>query len=263
MTAITLKDLTEAKLDGAGVFDQLMVAAKAHLDAEQKKGTIKGPEYSQVYIGQVQAILQTSVQFLFNQQKIGLEAQLLEQQIELAKVQVAQANAQIALIEAQTAASKADKALNEAQEAKVRAETLNVPKQGAILDVQKDNEVLQGKVLVAQECKLKAEFDLTQQSTLKAGAETDLLVQKVATEKAQILGLGVDDNSVVGRQKALYKAQTDGFTRDAEQKAAKIMIDSWNVRRTTDDGTVADTVNKLNDANIGRAVDKLLGGVGA
>ena len=68
---------------------------------------------------------------------------------------------------------------------------------------------------------------------------------------------------MVGKQKALYTAQTTGFTRDAEQKAAKLMVDSWNVRRTTDDGTVADGVNNLNDAAVGRAVIKLLNGVGA
>ena len=41
------------------------------------------------------------------------------------------------------------------------------------------------------------------------------------------------------------------------------MADTWNVRRTTDDGTVADTTNMLNDATIGRAINKMLSGVGA
>jgi hypothetical protein len=70
-------------------------------------------------------------------------------------------------------------------------------------------------------------------------------------------------DSVVGRQKALYQAQTDGFTRDAEQKAAKLLVDTWSVRRTTDEGTVADGTNMLNDATVGRAITKLLDGVGA
>jgi hypothetical protein len=41
------------------------------------------------------------------------------------------------------------------------------------------------------------------------------------------------------------------------------MVDTWNVRRTTDEGTVADSVNNLNDAAVGRAVNKLLAGVNA
>ena len=75
--------------------------------------------------------------------------------------------------------------------------------------------------------------------------------------------MGVDENSVVGRQKLLYKAQTDGFSRDAEQKAAKLLVDSWSTRRATDEGTVADATNMLNDATVGRSVKKLLAGVGA
>ena len=50
----------------------------------------------------------------------------------------------------------------------------------------------------------------------------------------------------------------------AEQKAAKVMVDTWNVRRTTDpDSAAADSTNNLNDAAVGRAVTKLLSGVGA
>ena len=50
---------------------------------------------------------------------------------------------------------------------------------------------------------------------------------------------------------------------DAEQKAAKLMVDSWNVRRTTDEGTVADGTNRLSDYYVGNAVAKLLAGIGA
>jgi hypothetical protein len=136
-------------------------------------------------------------------------------------------------------------------------------KQIALVEQQRLNAVTENTVLVAQECKLRAEYDLTMATILKVNQETALLSQKAATERAQIQNLGVDEDSVLGRQKALYVAQTNGFTRDAEQKAAKVMIDTWNVRRTTDEGTVADGTNMLNDAAVGRAVTKLLTGVGA
>lgn len=132
-----------------------------------------------------------------------------------------------------------------------------------LLTQQVANAVLEGTVLTAQECKLRAEFDFTQAQTLKSEQELALLAQKTATERAQTTALGVDDNSVIGKQKALYQAQTNGFTRDAEQKVAKLLADTWSVRRTTDEGTVADGTNLLNDATIGRAITKLLDGVGA
>lgn len=214
MTAITNADLTTKTVGGTGVFDVLMSAAAAHLEAEFAKNRIKGTEYSEVYLGAMTQVLQTATQFLLTKQKADLEAQLLVKQI-------------------------------------------------ALVEQQRINAVTENTVLVAQECKLRAEYDLTMANILKANQETALLAQKTASERAQILSLGVDDDSVLGRQKALYQAQTDGFKRDAEQKAAKVMIDTWNVRRTTDEGTVADGTNMLNDATVGRAVTKLLSGVGA
>jgi len=136
-------------------------------------------------------------------------------------------------------------------------------KQIALVEQQRLNAVTENTVLVAQECKLRAEYDLTMANILRVNEEIALLTQKTASERAQTLSLGVDADSILGRQKALYVAQTDGFKRDAEQKAAKVMVDSWNVRRTTDEGTVADGTNMLNDQAVGRAVTKLLSGVGA
>lgn len=135
--------------------------------------------------------------------------------------------------------------------------------EGQLLNQQVLNAVTEGLVLTAQKCKLDAEFDVLMATKLKVDQETMLLQWKVQTEKAQTLAAGVDVDSVVGKQKALYGAQTTGFQRDAEQKVAKLMVDTWNVRRTTDEATVADGINLLNDAAVGRAVSKALAGVGA
>ena len=233
--SIAVTDLTQATLDGTGIFDVLMRANKAHLESEFNKGRIKGPEYSTVYLGSLTQVMQTALQLLLTKDKTSLENQLIEKQIELA----------------------------DAQTREVEARILQVQKQTELIEQQRLNAVTENTVLVAQECKLRAEYDLTMGSVLKTAQETSLLSQKIATERAQITAMGVDEDSVVGRQKALYQAQTAGFTRDAEQKAAKLLVDSWNVRRTTDEGTVADSVNMLNDATVGRAVNKLLTGVGA
>jgi hypothetical protein len=232
---IDIASLTSATLDGTGVFDVLMRANKAHLESEFAKNRIKGPEYSTVYLGSLAQVMQAALQFVLSQEKANLEATLLQQQILLAQAEVQKATATLAQIQAQT----------------------------ALINQQLANAVVEETVLVAQECKLRGEFDLIVSNTLKSTQETALLSQKTATERAQVLALGVDENSVVGKQKLLYQAQTDGFKRDAEQKAAKLMIDTWNVRRTTDEATVADSVNSLNDVAVGRAVNKLLNGVQA
>lgn len=255
-TEIPVSLLTEASLTGTGVFDVLMKATKAHLDEEYTKNRIRGTEYSQVYLGSLTQILQTATQFLLENRKAALEAELLQAQIDLAVVQKNKALAELALVEAQTAHTV--------------QETANLVTAELIARVQRDlvsqqvtNAITENDNMIKQGCKLQAEYDVLMEQKLKTIAEAALLAQKNMTEKAQTVALGVDDNSVIGKQKKLYEAQTQGFSRDAEQKAAKLLIDSWNVRRTTDEGTVADATNMLNDATVGRAVSKMLQGVGA
>ena len=209
MAEINVSDLTagEGSPTGTGVFDELMKATEAHIESEYKKGRIKGTDYATVYLGGLQAVMDRSLQFLLQQQRTNLEAQLLEQQI------------------------------------------LNAEKEGKVLDGQK--------------CKLDAEFDLIQEQILKTVAETALLNQKKVTEKAQTDGSGIGPDSVVGKQNALYDAQRDGYRRDAEQKAAKLLVDSWNVRKTMDDTTPVDDINKLGDTYIGASIQKLLDGINA
>lgn len=242
MADITTLDLTTGAVDGSGVFDLLMKATKAHLDQEFEANRIRGNDYATVYLGSVQAVMQTATQFLLEKDRAARQAELLQAQIdsELLNQQLTQAN--IAQTEAQTG-------LITQQTANAEAEGLNIPKQGLVLDGQK--------------CKLDAEFDVLLEQKLKTVAETALLNQRKVTEQAQTVGAGVDEDSVIGRQKALHKAQADGFLRDAEQKAAKIMLDTWNVRRTTDEATQANTDNRLTDVHIGQVIDKLMAGVNA
>ena len=228
MAEVSVTDLTSGLVDGPGVFDKLVQAFSAHLDQEYVKGRIKGTEYSQVYLGGMQHAMDTALKLLLQQQRVDLEAQLLTVQVE------------------------------------------NAGKEGVILDDQHtkigqeiaaEKPALEALVLTATECKLKGEFDVLEQQVLKIIAETAVLTQKKVTESAQTNSVGVDVDSVVGRQKALYQAQSDGYLRDAEQKTAKILVDTWNVRRTTDGGTIADSTNRLDDSTIGQAINQLLTGI--
>ena len=105
----------------------------------------------------------------------------------------------------------------------------------------------------------------------KLNAEIGLLRQKTVSELANTCntlptGLGFNNTTVIqgssDRQNKLYEAQTDGFARDAEQKMTKIMVDTWAVRRTTDNDTIASASNGLADANIKTVLDKALLGIG-
>lgn len=233
LSNIPVDKLTEAKLTGNGVFDVLMRATKAHLDAEFKENRIKGAEYSQVYLGSLTAVLESSLRFLLDKDKAFYEIALVEAQVRLA-------DAQIRLVEKQIEKEDQEAALRAAQVAKINREI-------ETMDI--SDNLLTAQVLLAQAQKISTD------------AQSALVIQKTNTEKAQTKAAGVDVDSVVGKQKSLYQSQIDGFARDAEQKAARLMTDTWNARRMTDEGTVADGTNKLNDAAIGAAITKLLAGV--
>lgn len=270
ITEPVISDLTQATMNGTGVFDVLMRANKAHLESEFAKNRIKGSEYATVYLGSLESVMTAALTFLLQKQKTALEAQLIEQQIILAGVEVIKANAAVLQIEAQTALAQQQRLNTIAELAIIQANALKVPAEVALLTAQRNkvvqdtaNAVVENTVLLAQKLKLDAEIVLISKSGTKSDQETALLAQKVATERAQISASGVEDNSVIGKQKTLYAAQTTGFSRDAEQKAAKVMVDSWAVRRSTDEDTQADGSNMLDNGNIGRAVGKMLAGIGS
>lgn len=277
MQEIELKGLTEATVAGTGVFDVLMRAARSHLDEEFTRNRIKGPEYANVYLGSIEPVLVQSVEFLLNKDKAKNESDLIAAQIR-------ETEAKVLLIEAQTELAKQQKlnAENEwlllaEQKAKMTAETALIYQQKdnleatlpqilvqtALITQQRLNAITEELIMHKQMCKLDAEYDLIMGQINKTVTESGLLAQKIQTEKAQTTGAGTTEDSVIGKQKNLYQAQADGFKRNAEQSAAKLMIDSWNTRRITDEGTVADSLNQLNDANVGRTVSKLMSGIGA
>lgn len=209
--------------------------------------------------------------------QLAVQTKLIDQQVEESKAKVA--NLAVEKLKSEAEVRVLDQqVLNSQQQVLLTKNQVRLTDQQVLASVQETylteqkvrltaqqvlNSVVENTVLVAQECKIRAEYDLTLKTVTKTQQEIDLLAQKTATEKAQTTGGGVDPASVLGRQMALYGAQADGFLRDAEQKGTKILVDTWNVRRTTDDGTVADAVNKLYDTSIGRAVDKMLAGMKA
>jgi len=196
-------------------------------------------------------------------------AQVVEQTALIAEQRL-KVSDEIEAINAQTALTQSQTTVSDKQALKLAADTLLTTSQKAVSDQQtlkltQDtiNAVSENTVLIAQQCKLTAEFDLISEQVNKTTAEKELLAQKTVTETAQTNAVGTSTDSVLGKQKALYTAQTASFARNDEQKTAKLLIDSWNARRLTDDATLADSVNGLLDANVGRAVTKLLTGIDA
>jgi len=245
MTDITVATITDGIIGGSGVFDKLMEATNSHILREFESNRITATDYATVYLGAIQSALSTSLQFVLQEQQSEAQADLLKQQ-------------KLNLID--------DLITNEKQRDNIVAKTnisdaelLNVPKQGAILTSQNNNLIAERNVINVQDDKILAEIatmfkqrTLLDKNILKAQSEIDLLNKKISTENGQTADI---NGGVIGAQIALYKKQKDGFDRDSEQKAAKIMADIYSVQRSTDEAAALPL--GLTGAKITTAVDKM------
>jgi len=192
----------------------------ANIQEEYVKNRIRGPEYSQVYLGGMQSAMQQAIIFLLGRQKADKEAELIASKIITEGKVRDKIDAEIALINKQI--EKMEFEIQE-MEARVWVTKAQVSSDTSITspptDIQKAGGVLGEQILKLQ-------------------AEVNLLAQKKVTELAQTNADAayVKSNSVVGKEILLRQRQADGFYRDAEQKLAKIAGDSYNVQFSTLDG---------------------------
>jgi hypothetical protein len=271
MTAIYITEVTAGSLEGTGAFDKIMSAMQIRLEEEFSQGRITGDDYANVYLGAMTASMQQAVAFVLGKQTADSQAELTKAQALEVNAQTALVTQQkVNLVSENTNIGKqglqldAQVALVGQQRTNLAAEVANIAIQGSLLTAQKDQSTAQAILIGQQKANLLSENanigkqgsqidaqaalanrqvanlltengNITLQGTLltaqsnQANAQTALLGKKGLTEDAQL--------GVIAKQNLLYQAQTDGFARDAEQKLVKIIVDTWNVRRTTDSAT--------------------------
>lgn len=289
---VSIKDLTGGEVLGAGLYDELMRTTKDHLTEEFKEGRIVGADYGVVYLGSMQANLSTASQFLLQYELTNKQLELTDAQIiqlgkqnellELQKAQLLIANAtaqynldfiqpeqyaqlqeQTKLVTQQKLNAIAQVELIDAQKAQATAQTLLIAKQEDLVDEQIEDAVDKNLAVPINGLNLAA-YNKTQ-------AEIDLLNQRQATEEAQTVGTVTDTNGVLtntvggvlGNQMELIYTQRSGFLRDAEQKAAKLHGDAFNVVHSiTPDLNLPDSYG-LGPIEASLVMDKLRAGINA
>jgi len=127
--------------------------------------------------------------------------------------------------------------------------------QDIALDLRKTNQ----DILLSQkqESKIDKEILLIGSQITKMSEEIRLTQAKVKSEQAQTDGGIFNDTSVIGRQTALYRAQETSYERDGAQKFAKLMVDSWSIRSTTEGEAVSNDTNNLSDGHVGSVIARL------
>lgn len=252
---LDISDLTTKKLDGTGAFDILLQTARVHLGDQYDKSRIRGPEYATVYLGMFEAVLNASISFLLSKEKQALEIKGLELQNTLAQAQIDQIHDQmqktpyeIELLQAQVAGAQVDAELKRYQ--------MDFLYPAQLEQANKQNELLEAQI--ANQTK---QLELLEEQVKQAVAQTAYYDQKTITEVAQTDGSVIKTGSVIRSQVDLMDAQKAGYQRNAEQQAAQIISNTWNVRRQTDEDTQANTTNLLDDATVGKVMQKMLAGI--
>ena len=166
-----------------------------------------------------------------------------------------------------------------AQTAQINAETLNIPKQGLLIDAQKETQ-LQQKLNLADELltaaqqrtnlssenqAIIAKTSNTAQQTAnllaeaanipKQGAVYDSTKSKVDVENALL----TDKLTTEASQRTVLAAQASGYKRDAEQKAAEIMTRAFAaIATTTGMDSAAAAGYGISQVNVAASVSKLI-----
>ena len=273
-----LEDLTTIDLQGSGVWDKMLRNMRVQLSDQFEKNRITGPTYGQVYAATYESTLQAAITLLLAKERQALEIKQLELQNQLTQAQIDQINDQmqktpyeIEQIKAQTENIKTETAQTQYNidhilplqatglelENQTREYNLNTVLPTQVAQANKQLELTEAQIAVQNK-----QLDLLEEQVSQAKAQTEYYAQKVITEKAQTDATVIGDGSVIDVQVELMNAQKDGYKRNAEQQAAQIMSNTWNVRRQTDEDTSANSTNLLDDATVGKSIQALLSGVG-
>ena len=130
-----------------------------------------------------------------------------------------------------------------------------------------DAQLAMAKEKLAYELQLlDAQVNLANKELAIKDKDLALKEKQVALAEAQLKAAeaqykdtvdGQPVGGVLGKQMKVYDAQAKGFKDNALQAATKIMVDTWNIRRQTDESLQTTADSKLYDGNIGNAIAEM------
>lgn len=220
---IEFDDLTEGFVGGDGAFEKVMKSLRAHLQLEYEKGRITGDQYAKAYIDMTNLAMGTAVQMVMGRQTAYWQTLLVREQTHRAEAETITARVSLETAKAQLATARYQAELAEAQ--------------FVLTKVQLSGE--------------DAKFLLTH-------AQIDMVLEQTEAAHAQHTDTKINGGPVTGliqRQRNLLDQQREAFIRDADARVAKMYLDSWTVRRTTDEGTVVPSA--LADTEINEVMERL------
>lgn len=172
---LSIDELTEASLDGGGVFDILLKTVGLHLEREFESNRLTGQAYASVYAQALPAILAQAIQYTLSKIKIGVELEQMQKQLELTQAQIDQVHAEITKIATDTAVGIKQGHLVDAQICEVQARTNQINAEvGLRLPAQVEQIEQQTANLAAEALNIPKQGNLLDEQTLQVSAQIAL-----------------------------------------------------------------------------------------
>lgn len=190
-TKLDIRELTEGRLDGSGVFDVLLKTIREHLQEEVREGRLSTLEYASVLVESLGNCLQHASAYALAKSSLALELLRKEQDILLVKQEILKSQAETKRLVQDTE-----------QAAKIfEKELCKRTKELQILDVQ----LSQGEATIN-----------------KLATETAVTIKEAALVDARI-HQQLADTQLVGKDLLLKQAQMDLYAKDLDLKTAQLL----------------------------------------
>jgi hypothetical protein len=240
--ATELANLTRESLSGVGVFDTLMRTVKIHLQDEYDAQRITGHEYATVYLGALNAVLQTSAQFLVNvTQAAHVDAQIVAMQAQTANDnsrtanEIAKTAAEIIALESNTdnstrkTTSEIDLMAGQLANDTTRTsnDTAKTSAEIEAIDAQTGNETL----------KTSEDIDASRQNTVNTTRKVDAEITLMTTQRNNDTTRTVNDSTRTVNETTKTTAELDAL---AIRTTAEVKL--LNQKTATEVANTADTV---------------------
>ena len=235
--------VTDGSVSGNGIFDIWMRSLGAHLKREYAEQRITGDEYAKAYISLMNNLLNTAVGFLTQDAQLAMSQEQMRHDITISDAQL--------VIEQDKLSHDI-----EISNAQLTMAQTKLGHETQLLDAQVEN--LNAQVSLANKELVLKDKDLALKEKQVALAEAQL---KAAEAQYKDIVDGQSVGGVLGRQMKVYDAQAKGFKDNALQAATKIMVDTWNIRRQTEESLQTTADSKLYDRNIGNAITEMFASV--
>ena len=253
--------VTDGTVAGNGIFDIWMRTLGAHLKREYAEQRITGDEYAKAYISLMNNLLNTAVGFLTQDAQLAMSQEQMRHDITISDAQLLMAQTKL------THDTKISDAQLVIEQDKLSHETKISDAQLVMAQTKLGHET---QLLDAQVENLSAQVSLANKELVLKDKDLALKEKQVALAAAQIKAAevqykdtvdGQPVGGVLGKQMKVYDAQAKGFKDNALQAATKIMVDTWNIRRQTEESLQTTADSKLYDGNIGNAIAEMFGSV--